>query len=312
MTAWVEEKQVQTQPERPDYDQALKRLLLRAHDGFLALIAPELKWRGELSPELPAVARRADLVWEVEQPNGQRGTLHIELQTKPEVDIGERLAEYAIRLWRRDHQQIRSLVVFLRPAAILPGPPFVINWVEESQLHYTFGVIRLWEVPAERILETEYYEIWPLAGLMAGVTADVTLDIAKRIAVTPLSQYERSELAGLLVLLASARLPRQSILDALRRNAVINELISESSMAGYFEELGLERGMQRGMQQGIQQGIQQGLRESVRLVLESRFGTLSEELREAIARADEATLEEALRHIATDALEQIRARFGLS
>src|SRR5439155_24986578 len=56
----------QAPPERPDVDQTLKRLLLRAHDGFLALVAPGLIWRGELSPELPAVARRADLVWEVE------------------------------------------------------------------------------------------------------------------------------------------------------------------------------------------------------------------------------------------------------
>ena len=55
---------------RPDYDQALKRLLTRAHDGFLALIAPGLAWRGERSPELPASARQADLVWEVESGMG--------------------------------------------------------------------------------------------------------------------------------------------------------------------------------------------------------------------------------------------------
>jgi len=64
--------------ERPDYAQALKRLLTRAHDGVLALLAPELTWRGERSSELPAVARRADPVWEVvagalAQPRGQAG-----------------------------------------------------------------------------------------------------------------------------------------------------------------------------------------------------------------------------------------------
>lgn len=67
---------------RPDFDQALKRLLLRAHEGFLALVAPGVTWRGELSPELPAVARQADLVWEVENSDGRRGLLHVELQTK--------------------------------------------------------------------------------------------------------------------------------------------------------------------------------------------------------------------------------------
>ena len=55
----------QVQPGKPDYDQALNRLLLRGHSGFLSLVDPNLTWQGELSPELPAVARHADLVWEV-------------------------------------------------------------------------------------------------------------------------------------------------------------------------------------------------------------------------------------------------------
>lgn len=41
----------------PDYDQALKRLLLRAHDAFLALIAPGVTFRSEFSPDLPAAGR---------------------------------------------------------------------------------------------------------------------------------------------------------------------------------------------------------------------------------------------------------------
>ncbi|HLJ81215.1 MAG TPA: hypothetical protein VKT52_07015, partial [Ktedonobacterales bacterium] len=72
--------------EKPDYDQALKRLLVRAHDGFLALIAPGLTWQGELSPELPAVARQADLAWKAAQPDGTPVIAHIELQVKPEAD----------------------------------------------------------------------------------------------------------------------------------------------------------------------------------------------------------------------------------
>ena len=46
----------------PKYDQALKRLLTRAHDGLLALIAPGLIWQGERSPELPAVVRQGPVV----------------------------------------------------------------------------------------------------------------------------------------------------------------------------------------------------------------------------------------------------------
>lgn len=123
-------------------------MLTRAHDGFLALIAPSLKWHGERSPEIPAVASQADLVWEVEQHNGKRGLLHIELQLQVEDDIGERLAEYAIRIWRRDHLPVRSVVVFLRKARATPTSPFVIAWEQQESLRYTFDVVRLWEIGA--------------------------------------------------------------------------------------------------------------------------------------------------------------------
>lgn len=42
---------------QPDYDQALKRLFTRAHDGILALLLPTARWLGEASPELPAIMR---------------------------------------------------------------------------------------------------------------------------------------------------------------------------------------------------------------------------------------------------------------
>lgn len=136
---------------RPDYDQAPKRLLLRAHDGFLALVAPELTWRAERSPELPAIAGRADLVWEVEWPDGTRGMLHIEPQTKVEADIGERLADYAVRRWHRDHLPPRSVVVFLREARTVPASPFIIPWGTGASLQCDFAVVRLWERPQDGV-----------------------------------------------------------------------------------------------------------------------------------------------------------------
>jgi hypothetical protein len=56
-------------------------------------------WRGERATELPAVARRADLVWETEDENGEHSLLHIELQTLADDEMGERLAECKLRLW---------------------------------------------------------------------------------------------------------------------------------------------------------------------------------------------------------------------
>ncbi|MGH2514439.1 MAG: hypothetical protein ACRDHP_02180, partial [Ktedonobacterales bacterium] len=214
-----------SQRAHPRYDQLLKWMLTRAHDGFLALVAPGLMWRGERSPEVPAVARYADLVWEVEHRSGQRGLLHIELQLKVEDDIGERLAEYAIRLYRRDHLPVRSVVVFLRKATV-PTSPFVIPWEEHDEsLRYRFVVVRLWEVSQEQVLVTDDYDLWPLAALMAGATVETTVALAERLATIPAPQQERSDLIGLLVGLAGVNLAHDILLSTLRRNPVIDDLL---------------------------------------------------------------------------------------
>jgi predicted transposase YdaD len=296
------------QRDKPNYDQAIKRLLSQAHDGFLALVAPDLTWRGERSPEVPAVARRADLVWEVERPGGQRGILHVELQTRVEADIGERLAEYAIRLWRRDHLPVRSLVVFLREAANVPTSPFRIPWGEQESLRYDFEIVRLWEVPQEEVLNTGYYDLWPLASLMAGVTVESTLAVAERLIAAPLPQPERSELTGLLAVLASMRLPLEAILNTLRREQMIEEIMRESGWA----QLWREEGRQEGREEGREEGERQMAREMAQLALEGRFGALSEDVLVALRSADEATLRDLVAHVASDTLEQACARLRLS
>src|SRR6185437_16256090 len=100
--------------DRPDYDQALKRLLGRAHEGMLALLLPGARWLGERSPELAAELRQADLVWDVALASSEQLLLHIELQTKPDPLIGERVAEYGLRLWRHLRRPVHSVVIYLR------------------------------------------------------------------------------------------------------------------------------------------------------------------------------------------------------
>ena len=278
-------------PAKSDYDQALKRMLLRAHDGFLALVAPDLTWRGELASELPAAARRADLVWEVEDRAGQRGILHVELQTKADHDIGERVAEYGIRLWLRDHLPVRSLVIFLRPAASTPESPFIMHWSGDERLRYVYDSIRLWELPPERVLETDQYGLWPLAGLMGNVTPESILSAAERIVSAPVPAHERGELTGALVLLAGMRLRTQDVLEALRRQQVIDDILKESSFTEVMRIL--------------------LARDYARIALEGRFGTLDEHMLAALRDADEETCKAILMHVSSDTLDDVRARLGI-
>ena len=285
---------------RPDYDQTLKLLLARAPEGVLALVAPDLRWRATRSPELPAVGRQADLVLEVEDQQGQRGLLHLELQTRVEPDLGERVADYGLRLWRRDHLPVRSVVVLLRETRQQVTSPFVMAWGDRVLQSYYFDVVRLWEAPPERVLERPDIALWPLASLMAGTTIESTVAVAEQIARASVSGAERGELSGLLWSLAGLRLPLDVVLQALRRNPMLRELLQDSS----FVELIRDEGMQAGMQAGM--------RELAQVALEGRFGALGDDVVDALRTADDATLRAVVAHLVGDSPEQVRERLGLS
>ena len=38
-------------------------------------------------------------------------------------------------------------------------------------LRYVYDTIRLWEIPPERVIESDQYGLWPLAGLMGNTTS---------------------------------------------------------------------------------------------------------------------------------------------
>lgn len=315
-----------------DYDVALKKMLETAHDGFLALIAPGVQFEAALPTELPATTRQADLVWAVTfdadgSPQRQQGLLHIELQTTARPDLGERLLEYMVQLWlrerrgRRAHGEddpiiyVRSIVVVLRPTAALTDPPLRISWADEQRLEFTYDVVKLWEITPERVLKTDYYQLWPLTSLMAGVTAESTVAVAQRLAEAPLPRAERSDLIGLLIVLAGLRLGRMDLSVALRRNLMFGELLKESNFAEVIYDLGREEGEAKGREEGEAKGREEGeevgLRTSLRLVLEGRFGTLAADVMTAIDALDSGALTEALRHAAIESLEQVRQRLHL-
>jgi hypothetical protein len=173
-------------------------------------------------------------------------------------------------------------------------------WKGDASLQSDFEVVKLWEIPPERVLETSNYDLWPLASLMGEASVARVVAIAERISTeTPLPPGERSELTGLLVVLAELRLRRRTVIQALRRNPMIDELVRNSSL---FEEA---------MAEGEAKGKAEGERRIVSLVLEARFGPLSDDLRSAIQSADETTLTVIGQHAATETLEELRARLGL-
>ncbi|MGH2516843.1 MAG: hypothetical protein ACRDHP_14410 [Ktedonobacterales bacterium] len=292
-------------PDRPDYDQPLKRMLAQASQGFVELIAPGLIWQSELPSELPAATRRADIVWKVARADGRIGILHVELQTKVEKGIVKRVVEYGFRIWLREEIGVQSILVLLRSAKTVPQSPLVVHWMEDEDelFRFNFRVVRLWEVPRERVLATADYALWPLSGLMAGTTVENTLDVAARIAEVPIPRSVQSELIDTLALLSSVNLPLDAILDAIRRHPSMEDIFLESSLGQYL--------IQQGREEGREEGQRQMARGMAQVALEGRFGPLNADVLAAVNAADEAVLRDIVAHIGTDSMEQVRKRLGV-
>jgi hypothetical protein len=283
------------------YDHTLKWIAEQEPGGFFEWLMEVLGREGfslkesQISKELAPAPRQVDLVWRILTPRGVEALLHIELQLEPDEEMGQRMLEYGMRLYERDHLPILSVVIFLQRTSTLSTPPFVIDLDGEELFRYRYFAIRLWEVPQERILGKPYPVLWPLVGLMAGATPDTVVAVGQQIAElqemkTPLKE----ELVGYLGLLAGIQLGNAEVRAALRRHPMVNELWQHSSVAQALKE----------------EGRLEAARRIARRALERRFRSLPEEIVAALGRADEATLEE-LAVEADLSLEQVQVRLGL-
>jgi hypothetical protein len=138
----------------PHYDLAMKRILTRARRGFLPLILPGAQWIAELATDLPATPRIVDLLWEIEYLQ-ERLIIHVELQTRADEDIGLRIADYAIQIYRRYRLPVISTVIYLRPDAGIIESPFIIGTATRQQLICHYDIIRLWEIDADTLLGSD-------------------------------------------------------------------------------------------------------------------------------------------------------------
>jgi predicted transposase YdaD len=86
---------------------------------------------------------------------GRRGTaVHVEFQSARDADLDERVLAYNVLARRRHGVPVRSVVFLLRPEAGPPSVSSVIRWHGESSspLSFDYDLIRVWELPPERLL----------------------------------------------------------------------------------------------------------------------------------------------------------------
>jgi predicted transposase/invertase (TIGR01784 family) len=236
------------------FDNVSKFLIEQYSSDFASWLIGQPIALTELSPsELSLEPIRADALILLQSTEV---VLHCEFQTDPDATMPFRMADYALRVFRRFPQKrLMQVVVYLRPtdSDLVQQTAFTAN-----RLRHEFEVVRLWEQPTEIFFQRP--GLLPYAALsQASDRASVLRDVAATIESLN-DRQQQSNLGAASAILAGLVLDKQVIRRVLRR-----ELMQESVIYQELREEAREEARQELRQELMQESvIYQELREEAR------------------------------------------------
>ena len=189
--------------------------------------------------------------------------LHIEFQTRPEVNIPFRMLDYWVRTRRRyPTRKIRQVVIYLRrsQAALVHQTYF-----QEDNTSHQFEVVRLWEQPFEAFLASPGLLPFDILSRVEDPVAALE-QVAIQIRTTLDLQTQKSIGASTAVL--AGLLLEKSLIERI----VGMDLLADSTV---YQGL---------VQEGIQKGVQQELRAMVLRLLNRKLGEVPSSLKSRASR----------------------------
>lgn len=199
------------------FDNVSKFLVEQYSADFASWLVGEPMALTELSPsELSLEPIRADALILLQSADV---VLHCEFQTDPDSTMPFRMADYALRVFRRFPQKrLVQVVIYLRPtdSELVQQNTFTAN-----RLRHEFQVVRLWEQPTEVFFQ--HPGLLPYAVLsQTSDRSSVLREVAEAIDALQ-GRQQQSNLAAATGILAGLVLDKQMIRRLLRR-----ELMQES------------------------------------------------------------------------------------
>lgn len=211
------------------YDNVCKFLAENYSRDFAQWLLGEPLSFTQLSPsELSLEPIRADALILLES---DQIILHLEFQTDPDPKMSFRMLDYRTRVYRRfPKKTMRQVVIYLKETS---SPLVQENAFILPNTRHEYEVLRLWEIPAEKMLGLS--GLLPLANL--GKTPnrpEILRQVAAKIDNIE-GRTEKSNLAAATAILAGLVLSKEIIGSLLReeimRESVIYQDIRESGKA---------------------------------------------------------------------------------
>jgi predicted transposase YdaD len=249
------------------YDTTCKDLVeLRPRDVLALAGVTEILDARLVDADLATIISAADKVLRVRTPDGEF-IVHFEFQSGRDSDLADRIFWYNAALCHRHGLAVQTVVVLLAPAAdvhTLTGTRSFALPNGRECLRFHYDVIRLWQTPAETILNGPV-GLLPLAPLCSSVDPieRVIGRMDRRISVEA-TRRESETLWAATYFLMGLHFDAAFVRELIPKG----EAMKESTTYQATLEEGRIEGRQAGRQEGRQAGRQEGRQEeAVRLLL---------------------------------------------
>ena len=140
--------------------------------------------------------------------------VHCEFQTDPDPDMGFRMADYSLRIFRKyPDRQLVQTVVYLRQT---DSPEVYRTFFQGNDLTNEFRVIRLWEQPTATFLK--HPGLWAYAVLtQTNDRPGVLREVARKIDELS-DRTQQGNLSAISAVIGSLSLDREIVRRILRRD----------------------------------------------------------------------------------------------
>jgi predicted transposase YdaD len=229
------------------WDGVMKRLVRGYAKHFTRWLTEEAVFVRALDIELKNQHLFADALLEV-MLRGMPALLHIEFQTYNDPEMEMRLLEYNVLASRQyGHLPVYSFVIYLRIAGEIAESPLVRTFPDGEEIHrFFFRVIKLWEIPAEALLQTGWIGVLPLVTLTdGGKQPEVVREMIDRLAVA--EEYDLLAISEVVGGLAFRKGPELEWFK--RRFSMFQDILRDSPIYQEIVEQGREEERQRRIQE---------------------------------------------------------------
>jgi hypothetical protein len=242
-----------------NWDDSMKRLIRENPQHFVSWVLPGAVFKRAMSIELKNRTRETDYLPEATL-NEEDILVDFEFQSRDDTNMEHRLLEYNVLATLEHNRRVLTCVIYLRKDSNIAESPLIWTLPNGREtLRFYFIVIKLWEIPAEEIIQKGLLGLLPLVPL----TKDGKRHELVKEMITELAAAQKYELLSQAKTIAGLVFTDVAEREWLERSFVMYRDIIEESWV-YQENI------QKGVEKERQQELQRQ-RQTLLTIVQRRF-----------------------------------------